>query len=562
MEENDRDDKEKKVENSENLDNEKENANIDALENLADEKEKLHLKPPSEERPQKVLKKRPKIEYKDTLCELITSIIFVILFICLALYFIFSEKLSEEQLINKYPTDPKANNYDKPNQNNEALEKHNYKEKEICDEGNYVPKGHIHCIPCSVENCAECKGHRLRDHCLSCKKAFIPIYNKDKEIEKCTIETCNKGPNEKCLSCLGVKCGACNKGYKLVNGECLFIHSFKSIYKTNHHKRNILLINERYNQFIEEVIVDGHHLTKPSYNYTFEKPGTHTVLMRLKTDKLDSGKKMFFNATNLISISFTKDFKTGKMISMRKMFKDCINLKSIDFSQFDSKGVNDFSYAFDNCSSLENINFANFQTTNAKFFNSMFSNCKSLKSLSLKSFITIKALDMREMFLNCSSLTSIDLTHFNTENTEYMLYMFSGCSSLKQIDVSSFRTDKVKDISYMFKDCSSLKSIDLKKFNSIKVTNMEGIFEGCGMLNSIDLSNFHTDNLKNVNKMFFGCNNLQNIDISHIKILSWNKGDRIFNSKIGKNGKIVVRRSFLDKIKDNIPSGWKIIKSK
>ena len=54
-------------------------------------------------------------------------------------------------------------------------------------------------------------------------------YNKmnenDKIFMKIEEEACDKGENEKCLTCEGDHCGSCNIGYKLKEGKCfLLIH--------------------------------------------------------------------------------------------------------------------------------------------------------------------------------------------------------------------------------------------------------------------------------------------------------------------------------------------------
>ena len=442
-----------KTENSNNLKNVKECPKIEVSDNLVDEKEntslKNNLEPESE---QKLLKpkKKEKTMQNDKTSEIVTSTVLIISFICFVIYYFFSGDYTEEPLFNDYKKE-------KIQSKKEELE--------ICQFGYYVPQGHTHCHKCSVENCSKCRGRLYRDKCLSCQNSFVPIYDKEKNIKKCIIP-CELGENEKCATCSGNICGSCHKGYNLVKGKCILNHSIKGFYITTHINESIIFINENYVKYINELIIDGHHQKKISYNYIFPKAGIHTIIMRLNTTNLDSGKKMFFNIPQLIVVNFTRMFNTEKMISMKGMFKDCIYLNSIGLSEFKTDKVEDFSYMFDNCSSLPSINISNFNTKNVKNINNMFSNCKSLKSISLKKFNTIQIVDMSGLFSGCSSLISINLSSFKTENTKFMQYMFAGCTSLKQLDISSFTSPKLNDISYMFKDCANLKFIDLKKFNS------------------------------------------------------------------------------------------------
>ena len=83
-------------------------------------------------------------------------------------------------------------------------------------------------------------------------KESVPIkgiYENKKDIEAASIEKekkeekeeekklenkilCNIGKNELCLTCEKEKCGSCNPGYKLKDGKCIFIYSFKATYES------------------------------------------------------------------------------------------------------------------------------------------------------------------------------------------------------------------------------------------------------------------------------------------------------------------------------------------
>ena len=524
-----------------------------------DEKESTCLKSHSEKESEQIYKHKNKKKESETASKPESFVMFIILFFGLALCVSFYDPRlfprNNRLDYSKIKKDEGLSNvYLNPKERRKKAGK-----TPTCQEGFYVPTGYQQCYKCSILNCSKCEGDINNDKCLSCMNSTIPFYDEQMIIKKCS-KGCEKGENEKCLTCWGEKCGSCHKGYNLVNGKCILNYSIRGMYKSSIDNENILLINKNYVKYIREIIIDGKTIKKISYNFTFRKAGIHTLIILLNTTNLDSGEKMFFNATKLISINFTKMFNTDKMKTMRKMFKDCINLISIGFSEFKTGKVEDFSFMFDNCSSLSYINISHFDTKNAKDISNMFLNCKSLKSISLKNTITNQTINMARLFSGCSSLTSIDLSSFYTENCKYMSYMFSGCYSLNVLNISSFKTENVQDISYMFKDCSNLKSLDLKTFNSDTVINMEGTFMGCAKLTSIDLSNFHTPNIQNLNKIFFGCNNLKNIDISHFKINSWNKENKIFDSNIGKSGKIILKRKFYEIIKENIPFGWEKIK--
>ena len=511
--------------------------------------------------------KQKESSHKNSVFELVMTIFIIIIFLCILIYFLFVNQKNYTKKTEKQLGEEEKENENQQNKNkkkNPSKHKHKLNEEKnkdiTCDEGFYMPTddtGDNKCLKCSVENCSKCSGNKKKNICSSCMASFMPIYSKKKHIKNC-VKMCEEGENEKCLKCKENECRSCNIGYKLKKGKCILNHSIKAIFKTNHKKENIILINKNYINDIVELIIDDENVT-PSYNHTFPTKGKHKVFMSLKNDSLDSGKMMFFNITNLISINFTSEFGSKNMINMRGMFKNCINLKSIELSNFNTSNVIDFSYMFDNCTSLSSVNLSLFDTKKARDISYMFSNCLSLSSISLNSFNTINVKDMTGLFYGCSSLKNIDLTNLKTQNTEFMLYMFGGCFELHSIDISSFDTKNVKDLSYMFENCSGLKNIDLSKFNTQNVTNIDGIFTGCSSLRAIDLSNFKTKNIKNANKMFYGCKNLKKIDISSFKNVTWNIKDALFDENIAKSGKIKIDKNVYNQTKNNIPSKWKIV---
>ena len=477
--------------------------------------------------------------------------IFIIIFTSFFLYFIIFNKDPPQNLHHSSNKILHQISSQLNNKNNLDL---------TCPSGFYLPTGILGkkvCQKCSIENCDKCYGNKIINICSSCMSSYLPILDKKKRIERC-IKMCETGENEKCLICNKNKCDSCNLGYKLVKGKCLLNYSFKALYKIENEKENIILINKKYSKSIIELIIDKQKVI-PSFNHTFKKIGGHVVTMLLNNNDLDSGKMMFFNVTNLISIEFTPLFETINMTSFKGMFKDCLNLKFINLSYFKTNNVSDFSYMFDNCKTLSNINISHFDTRKARDISYIFSNCTSLSSILLDSFNTSKVEDMTGLFYGCSYLTSIDLTHFDTHEVKYMLNMFGGCSSLRSIDISNFDTKQLKDISFMFEDCSLINEIDLNIFNTQNIYHMDGLFKGCKNIVSINLKNFITKSLKSADKMFYGCKKLKKLNISSFQ--SINKTDKIelFDKNISDLGEIEINKKFYNQTKYNIPTGWKII---
>ena len=234
---------------------------------------------------------------------------------------------------------------------------------------------------------------------------------------------CQKGDEEKCLSCNKSKCGSCNIGYKLDKGKCIINHSFKAIYHTNEDNKTIDLINFPLN-IISEMILDKKNIEK-SKNFTFKTKGDHKLYVLLNESY--SLNDMFNGIKNMTSINFTKLFSTEKKEDLSNMFKDCLSLKSIDISEFKTENIKNMEGLFSECSSLETISLSNFDTKNVENMSKMFYGCSKLKKINLSNFVTDKLLNMNKMFLGCTSLTSINFKVFTTKNVENMSFTFSGC---------------------------------------------------------------------------------------------------------------------------------------
>ena len=373
----------------------------------------------------------------------------------------------------------------------------------------------------------------------------------------------------------------CPIGYKLNDGKCIINYSFKAIYYTDSNNEKISLFRKVPFDIIE-MIIDG-EIISPSLEYTFELKGDHIVYVLLNFTDNNSLSNMFSGISQVKSIYFSPLFDTKNITLMRNMFYGCSSLISIDLSNFNTQKVTHIDKMFLGCSSLTNISFSNFDTQNVIYMSQMFSGCSSLKSLDLSNFQTPNLTNMGYMFSDCSSLESINLKNFNTEKVTDMEGLFFSCSSLKNIDISNFNTKNCRNLGGMFFKCSSLQEINLSNFETKNATNMENMFNGCSSLTSINVSNFDTQNVrlmkkmfsgcssltymnlsnfniqnvKEMNEMFYGCSNLKYIDISSFKNKYVSKVPMF--DDIDTVGVIILNKSFMDKIIEQIPNKWKII---
>ena len=76
-------------------------------------------------------------------------------------------------------------------------------------------------------------------------------YENSKDIEEEKEILCNIGKNELCLTCEKEKCGSCNPGYKLKDGKCIFIYSFKATYEShiNLHIYSVTILIKKYKNY-------------------------------------------------------------------------------------------------------------------------------------------------------------------------------------------------------------------------------------------------------------------------------------------------------------------------
>ena len=95
-------------------------------------------------------------------------------------------------------------------------------------------------------------------------------------------DTCTKGEKEKCKTCDGDKCGSCNYGYKLVDGQCKKDFSFISTYNVESTEESIKLFDVDYLDNVVSMSIDNKQV-EPVWSYAFNETGEHTVYVTLNT---------------------------------------------------------------------------------------------------------------------------------------------------------------------------------------------------------------------------------------------------------------------------------------
>ena len=431
----------------------------------------------------------------------------------------------------------------------------------ICDIGYYIPiddESLFDCQKCSLDYCAYCNGTYEKNDCFSCKNKLEPIYNSTKIIG--CINTCQTGEEEKCLTCYKDRneCERCNIGYKKNNGICEVDYLIKAIYYTKGENQNIQLIYSTNS--VNKMIIDGLNYNKTYTSFQFEKSGNHTIYFSFIGCQPTG---LFQNIEHLISFSFSNFYLKCKMpdnyegFGLEKMFYGCKNLTYVDFSNLNFFINSSMYRMFYNCISLKYINLNSSIKIQAKNLEEMFYNCYSLTYIDISNIIVNTSLNFGKMFQNCISLESINLTNFKALNARYMNSMFKNCYKLKILDLSYFKPSKLYNIQNMFYNCYSLTSINFSNFNIYDVKWMQNLFYGCSSLKSLNLSTFYSENkYVSIEKMFTNCKNLSYIDLSEFEPDAQNYKEMFIN--VSTFGKINLKESFYNKIKDYIPSKWNI----
>ena len=131
---------------------------------------------------------------------------------------------------------------------------------------------------------------------------------------------------------------------------------------------------------------------------------------------------------------------------------------------------------FFNKTNLTSISFGNYiDTSNVTNMGGMFDNCYGMETLDLSSFDTSNVTYMGYMFNYCSRLTSLNVSNFDTSKVTSMIMMFNGCSRLTSLDLSSFDTTNVKTIDGILELCKNLTTVFVRsEADKTRLSNLNG----------------------------------------------------------------------------------------
>ena len=203
-------------------------------------------------------------------------------------------------------------------------------------------------------------------------------------------------------------------------------------------KINQDIYKEKWQNLID-LLVKKEHNERPDikevYNYIIDYSEKNEILLNIKIEKNDVGKKTYFlnensklDINDIDSIVYINNTinESNKYFIPKK--EGIYKIKLILF--FSEK---DFSEMFFGCENLLYIDLSSFDTKNVTNMNSMFYGCENLENINLSSFVTKNVTNMNNLFYGCKNLKIFDLSSFDTKNVINMNNMFYGCENLEEI---------------------------------------------------------------------------------------------------------------------------------
>ena len=243
----------------------------------------------------------------------------------------------------------------------------------------------------------------------------------------------------------------------------------------------------------KEIILDENNLLKKEIdeirNKIKEKEFENTGIFEYKIDKKKNKIRIFGKNFVIKNKSYCKIIIDNKQKDLTEFYKYTKNIKdeTINIKIIMNQKVTSLDCMFYECTELISISeVSEWDTSEITDMSAMFSGCEKLISLPDISKWNISSVsNLSFMFSKCENLTSLpDLSIWNTLNVTDMSSMFSRCEKLKQLpDISKWNTSSVFNMSMMFNECCELANLpNISIWNISKVTDKSNMFSGCNKI--------------------------------------------------------------------------------
>ncbi len=237
----------------------------------------------------------------------------------------------------------------------------------------------------------------------------------------------------------------------------------------------------------------------------------------LRTSSNVSMFQMFYNATNLTTITGFNTLNTSKVTDMG-YFATGTKLNSIDLSGMDFSSCISFNGAF-NYSKCNTVNVTNMilNTTSGVDFTNIFANCVINTLTGFKTLNTSKVTSIYNAFAGSLKMTGpLDLSGMDFSSCTNFAYTFYQCL-FSSINVSNWVLNTSSNISMgqMFYGTSNMTALTgFNTLNTTKVTDMY-FFAAGSKLGAIDMSGMNFSSCINFQSAFY-YTQLTNVNVTNM----------------------------------------------
>ena len=274
-----------------------------------------------------------------------------------------------------------------------------------------------------------------------------------------------------------------------------------------------------WNCFNLSSIDDNHapdlsRVTSLSHMFCYCYALTTLDLSNWDTHLITNLSRMFYYATNLVSVLGLDTWDTSSVTNMHDLFTGCSSLLSINISGIDVSNVTIMSGMFSECTSLVSVNVTGLDLSKVITIKQLFYNCYKLTTIyGLNTWNTGSITDMNRVFTYCKNITNLyDISRWDLSQVEDISYIFYECIALTTIDVSQWNTSSVTNMQGMFSYCRNLYDIQgLESWNTSSVANMKGMFHYCISLTTLNVTGWNVSNVTDMSEMFWNCKILSSL---------------------------------------------------
>ena len=401
------------------------------------------------------------------------------------------------------------------------------------------------CYSCQIDNCKKCFTLFGNIICSVCDEGYNLINNKCIPKDQNIVKECEKGDNEKCLSCNNVKgkeeqCLECNSGYYLPNNS----NEKKVCKKCEIDKCLKCSENSNSNEITCNKCEQGYKLKNNKCILIVPNciigEGALCSSCRTEDERLD--ECLTCNNGYFISIDETKN----KSICSKCSISFCNKCEIRNGKNVCNECENNFILKNNECKTCiigegENcktcgINVGTCGSCNEGYILAKNGSCLKIDNYVLVTYETNKKDSPIRLFEYCYqwyyySINKSDIQFFENDIEIYpsfeMGYACEDCGAMHEYFTYKLNNIGKHTIKIIFKSqlvtmknffdgCYNITSIKFSpSFDTSGVTNMESLFAFCENLVDLDISMFNTSNVEEMNFMFYGLYKIKKLELSH-----------------------------------------------